>query len=90
MRAATIVGITVGFQILAGEVAFGRIPLWLAALPVVALAAGGFYVLYARDEAHRLRRERDRKGLCLHCGYDLTGNVSGVCPECGAGATIPN
>lgn len=23
------------------------------------------------------------RSLCLHCGYDLTGNVSGVCPECG-------
>jgi hypothetical protein len=22
-------------------------------------------------------------GACQHCGYDLTGNVSGVCPECG-------
>jgi len=21
--------------------------------------------------------------LCRDCGYDLTGNVSGVCPECG-------
>jgi rubrerythrin len=21
--------------------------------------------------------------LCSYCGYDLTGNVSGVCPECG-------
>lgn len=20
---------------------------------------------------------------CKHCGYDLTGNVTGVCPECG-------
>jgi hypothetical protein len=20
---------------------------------------------------------------CLHCGYNLTGNTSGVCPECG-------
>jgi len=26
---------------------------------------------------------RDKLGICLHCGYDLTGNVSGVCPECG-------
>ena len=26
---------------------------------------------------------RYRDGLCLHCGYDLAGNVSGVCPECG-------
>jgi hypothetical protein len=22
-------------------------------------------------------------GICSACGYDLTGNVSGVCPECG-------
>ena len=22
-------------------------------------------------------------GLCTRCGYNLTGNVSGVCPECG-------
>ena len=28
----------------------------------------------------RLRKEL---GLCLKCGYNLTGNVSGVCPECG-------
>ena len=30
---------------------------------------------------------RDRpspvRGHCQRCGYDLTGNVSGVCPECG-------
>jgi hypothetical protein len=23
------------------------------------------------------------RGHCRRCGYDLTGNVSGVCPECG-------
>lgn len=22
-------------------------------------------------------------GTCPYCGYNLTGNVSGVCPECG-------
>jgi hypothetical protein len=27
--------------------------------------------------------DRYMKGLCLKCGYDLTGNVSGTCPECG-------
>ncbi|GMU23406.1 MAG: hypothetical protein AMXMBFR13_34840 [Phycisphaerae bacterium] len=26
---------------------------------------------------------RFRKRQCLECGYNLTGNVSGVCPECG-------
>ena len=28
----------------------------------------------------KLRRVRD---LCLKCGYNLTGNESGTCPECG-------
>ncbi len=28
-------------------------------------------------------RSRRRRGLCLSCGYNLTGNTSGVCPECG-------
>jgi hypothetical protein len=29
------------------------------------------------------------KGQCLACGYNLTGNVSGVCPECGTRITSP-
>jgi hypothetical protein len=28
-------------------------------------------------------RRRRRVGHCSTCGYDLTGNVSGACPECG-------
>lgn len=31
----------------------------------------------------RKRRQRAANGLCESCGYALTGNVSGVCPECG-------
>jgi len=30
-----------------------------------------------------LRRRRRKRGLCVKCGYDLTANVSGTCPECG-------
>lgn len=26
---------------------------------------------------------RCRRGLCVRCGYNLAGNISGVCPECG-------
>jgi hypothetical protein len=29
------------------------------------------------------RWRRKRRGLCATCAYDLTGNTSGVCPECG-------
>lgn len=29
------------------------------------------------------RWRRRRMGMCLSCGYDLTGNESGTCPECG-------
>ncbi len=52
----------------------------------VAVLLGGTSLLMSR----RLRalRARDRRrvppGHCRRCGYDLTGNKSGVCPECGA------
>lgn len=37
-----------------------------------------------------LRRfRRRRRGLCMKCGYDLTGNVTGVCPECGTKVERP-
>ena len=46
--------------------------------PVVVLSTAVLPVL------HLLRRRRRlRPGQCAHCGYNLTGNVSGVCPECG-------
>ncbi len=32
----------------------------------------------------RIRDARRKPGLCDHCEYDLTGNVSGICPECGS------
>ena len=33
--------------------------------------------------AWRMRGRRRTSGLCSVCSYDLTGNTSGVCPECG-------
>ncbi len=35
-----------------------------------------------------LRRLRPR--LCRQCGYDLTGNLSGRCPECGMPVSRPD
>jgi len=33
-----------------------------------------------------LRDQQRRESECPKCGYNLTGNVSGRCPECGAEA----
>lgn len=55
-----------------------RLPLWM---PLVLFAAYPL-VAFARGPLRRWRR-RKRSG-CRQCGYNLTGNVSGRCPECGA------
>ena len=49
------------------------IPLWIPFAIIVLPTA----YLFWRD------RCRIPSGHCQKCGYDLTGNVSGVCPECG-------
>ncbi len=59
------------------------LPLWL----IMLLLAGYPAVVFIYRPFRRLRRAR--KGLCLSCGYDLMGNESGVCPECGRTATSP-
>ena len=53
------------------------IPFWLLLL----LTAIPTAWLWHRD------RGRIRPGCCLRCGYNLTGNRSGVCSECGLAAT---
>ena len=45
--------------------------------------AVGLLLWYRMDGPVERRRDRMKRGKCLHCGYSLTGNVSGVCPECG-------
>jgi hypothetical protein len=43
----------------------------------------GAYPLLMTVRKAAIRRQRAKTGCCLRCGYDLTGNVSGACPECG-------
>ncbi len=50
---------------------------WVLPLAMLAWPVGSFVVGPVR------RHRRRRRGLCAACGYDLTGNTSGVCPECG-------
>ncbi len=48
------------------------VPIWC----ILMAAAVPTYILWRRDK-------RYPPGHCRKCGYDLTGNESGVCPECG-------
>lgn len=56
---------------------------WLI-LGGLALAPTLRFALLIRD---RSCRRRLRAGHCEVCLYDLTGNTSGVCPECGTPVT---
>ena len=49
---------------------------------VVTMCAAAAAARYAAWRV-QLPDVRWARGLCVGCGYDLTGNVSGVCPECG-------
>ena len=44
------------------------------------------FLMFALPTAFLWHRDRRSfpPGACQRCGYDLTGNVSGRCPECGA------
>ncbi len=46
-------------------------PFWLTLMPTAIVT-----LLLCRFD------QRNQSG-CMNCGYNLTGNVSGVCPECG-------
>lgn len=51
-----------------------RLNYWLAMSPLAGIA-----VLYFMKRF----RPKSKHGDCRACGYDLTGNVTGQCPECG-------
>jgi len=59
-----------------------------ACLLTIVLAAACRFAASQRDRWEGLFRPPP--GYCQKCGYDLTGNVSGRCPECGAKVeTVP-
>lgn len=67
-----------GWLAIIGNTYFGlaksyTLPIWI---PLSLLTVPTLF-LFIRD------RRRIPPGHCTNCGYDLTGNVSGVCPECG-------
>lgn len=52
------------------------VPFW----PVVVLTAVAALGLLSGHSGHR---RRSQEPVCNRCGYNLTGNISGICPECG-------
>lgn len=66
-------GVTAGARQVTAESV--EIPYWFVATVFFSLPA---YKL----RFHR-RGRRIASGLCTACGYNLTGNMSGICPECG-------
>lgn len=59
-------------RIIPADMTLVAMPLWIVLL---VLAIPTTFLWY--------RDRRPPKGHCQTCGYDLTGNVMGVCPECG-------
>jgi hypothetical protein len=74
-KTPTIIGVTVVACLMAAaSVGLGLIRRWLILLPLPAIA---FYDWAACDEL-------------FECGYNLTGNVTGRCPECGTTVSMSN
>ncbi len=67
-------------ELLAANVTAVSLPLW----SIIILFGTYPTTAFIRGPLRRWRRRRT--GLCVKCTYDLTGNVSGVCPECGEAA----
>lgn len=52
-----------------------NIPTWMLLVLFLIPISVSYYLLRKREYASSM--------ACIHCGYDLFENVSGICPECG-------
>ena len=73
------IGLTGGGQLLV------IIPLWQIAVCATAYPC----LFYGLRSILKVRRRRKFPNECLHCSYDLTGNESGACSECGSPVQQP-
>jgi len=75
---------------------FAALHAWLTAVPPssdvpvhqawtgVSCVLSGLFLIAAGVIAWTFRRRYSTPIPCSKCGYDLTGNTTGVCPECGS------
>lgn len=61
---------------------------WIWVLPMWMLVVAFALLPSAWAIGRVVRRVQPTPGRCFNCGYNLTGNLSGVCPECGT-AILP-
>jgi hypothetical protein len=63
------------------------------AWPFGSAACLALVLLYIRSDRRRVMLDHlercRREQLCVQCGYSLTGNTSGICPECGTSIVKP-
>jgi hypothetical protein len=60
------------------------VPYWVFVAMTAPMPMLWLILWLKRHTRDRLSRRRERLNLCPSCGYNLTANVSGTCPECGA------
>jgi hypothetical protein len=81
-------GLNAAFDVAIVAGAFAGIAWPLAIVAAIGLFIFALHVIGRRDA---LKRRFSSEPLCATCGYNLTGNLSGICPECGTAifATAP-
>jgi len=84
LSATVLTGHVATLRISGRSVSKEEIP-WVVACMVAVFLWSLVNGLFLRQALQEEKREaRCRSGLCADCGYDLTGNTTGRCPECGA------
>jgi hypothetical protein len=87
VRSFVVLPCAIGLGLILCEYGYSATPRFLRSLPDTPVRAIFWLVLYPCMYVALLRirrRPRQRHAFCPTCEYDLTGNVSGICPECGS------